>query len=354
MNKDEKLKIGIVGTSGMGMEHIEYILKCGCFEITSLCDLNNDNLNKAFNYINERQTVKPEKFTVYDEMLAKGGFEGICAAVPIPLNAEIACKGLDAGYHVLSEKPTAVNLEEAARLKKSVDSSDKVYQVGFELRFSPLATTLMEVIKRGDIGKVCGITYNYARRPDHSHRGGWAKHKEGGSVLFDCLSHSFDLINLFALSEMEKVSAFCSKESDLVFDVPDIGSIAIKYKNGVHATLFFCEFCDQPNYTTFQIFGDDGKILVDPANAGEFKMFWGKGKHSTTVSINPESAAGSGHIGIGEEHAEFRNAIAEGRNSFADFKVGLDSLFLSIGSTRSFEENRIVTARELEEEFQKY
>jgi myo-inositol 2-dehydrogenase/D-chiro-inositol 1-dehydrogenase len=348
---DKIVKVGIVGCGGMGRSHIHYILEAGGFEITTLCDLSEENLDLAEKMLIEKNLPKPKRFTDYNKMLEAKNCEALSMSMPIPLNAEFAWKGLEAGYHVLSEKPCAVTLKEAARLKKAVEKSGKVYQVGFEIRHSPLASTVKKYLDRGEIGNVCGVTFNYARKHDHSYRK-WAFTGDAGSVLFDCLSHSFDLINLFSGSQIEKIAAFTSKESQLVKDTPDIGSIALKYQNGVHATVFFCEFCGQKYNQFLQIFGDNGKMLINPADAGEFTMYWGEGKHEATVSINPESTC-PGHLGIGEEHVEFRNAIIEKRQAFSDFQVGLNSLFLSIGSTRSAKEERFVTIEELKEEFDK-
>lgn len=348
---ENAVKIGVVGL-GMGFDHIEFMEQAGGFDVTAISDFDAQKVKKAQKYLEQHGRPEPEVFESFDALIDAHVCDAVCLALPIPMNAEYAAKALNAGYHVLSEKPIALNLKEAAFLKKAVEGSGKVYQVGFELRHSPLVQTVMDYIGRGMIGKVSGITYNYVRKPDHSHRK-WAGDEDGGSVLFDCLSHSFDLMNLFAGSVFEKIAAFCSKNSQLVMDDPDIGSMAIEYQNGVHASMFFCEFCGQPYSSLMQIIGDDGKMFIDPANAGEFTLYWGKGKHETKVSINPESTC-PGHLGMGEEHIEFKNAIEENRQPYSDFKVGLESLFLSIAATRSFKEDRIVFKSELLDEYNSF
>lgn len=344
------VRIGVVGCGGMGMDHIHYLLKAGGYEVVALCDLDAANLRKAAALVTDAGAKEPQSFTDYDALLKSGLCEALCLAMPIPLNAEFAWRGLEAGHHVFGEKPLATCLKDAARLKKAIDASGKLYQVGFELRHSPLLQSLKQTIDRGDIGQVCGVTYSYARKANHAARK-WAFAGEGGSVLFDCLSHSFDLVNLLMGAKMSSVFAFAGKSSALVPDDPDLGAVAFEYDSGARGTLFFCEFCGQGFNTLFEVYGDDGKILVNPADAGSYTMYWGKSKHETSVTINPESTC-PGHLGIDEEHVEFRDAVLANRSPYSDFAVGLDSLFLSVGATRSARGGRPVPRAELEAEFQ--
>ena len=346
---DRVVHVGVVGL-GMGASHVNWLLKTPGMEVAALCDLDAERIAKAQQAIAGAGRAPAAEFGSYDDLLASEGCEALVLALPIPRNAEFARRGLEAGRHVLSEKPLATTLADAARLRRAVRPDGPVYQIGFEMRHSPLVQTVLEAIQQGKIGRPAAVNYTYVRRSKHSGRS-WANEGPECGILFDCGSHIFDLCGLFAGAPMEQAFAFCSKESDLIPDNPDVGAVAVRFANGVHGTVMFCEFCAQPDWTHMMIVGDDGKILINPSDAGEFTLYWGKGQHCTHTRINPAST-NPGHLGMGEQHVEFKNAITEARQPYADLQVGLESLYLSVGALRSWQEGLAVSREELAREVQ--
>jgi myo-inositol 2-dehydrogenase/D-chiro-inositol 1-dehydrogenase len=86
--------------------------------------------------------------TDYHEALAHPGVDAVVVATPPEVTPRIAIAALHAGKHVLSEKPMAVTLAEAANVRTAVRSSGRVYQIGFILRYYPLYRRLKALAPR--------------------------------------------------------------------------------------------------------------------------------------------------------------------------------------------------------------
>jgi predicted dehydrogenase len=87
----------------------------------------------------------PERHAGLDELLGLG-LDAIVVAVPDAFHADIACGGLEAGLHVLCEKPLALSLEECDRIAAARDAAGRVLQVGTMKRFDPAYLRMLELL----------------------------------------------------------------------------------------------------------------------------------------------------------------------------------------------------------------
>ena len=241
-----------------------------------------------------------EEFDDIDKMLGKISVDAVCLAMPIHLNAPCAIKTLKAGFHTFCEKPVANSIEDALELQKIVEETGLIYQVGFELRNSPLIQAVMNQINSGRIGQVTAISGYHYWKPNakdvNARMGNWHYDKFGGNVLFDCMSHTFDLVNYFTGSTVESVFADNGYVTDEFKDrkVPEVGGVVIRYKNGVRASISFTETCDMPHSTKFTIAGSAGKIEIEFAGVGCYRAYYGGGGY-LEEAIDPATTT-PGHL----------------------------------------------------------
>lgn len=196
--KSKEMCFAVAGLR-QGLGHIESLLKLGNCRVIAVCDLERERIKNAQKILSEAGHPPAKEFHNLDDMLANISADGVCLAMPIHLNAESAIKSLKAGFHTFCEKPAANNIQDALELKKVVKKTGLIYQVGFELRHSPLIQAVMNHINSGCIGQVTAISGYHFWRPylPHIEKRPWAYNKFAGSVLMDCMSHTFDLVNLF-------------------------------------------------------------------------------------------------------------------------------------------------------------
>ena len=107
----DKQNVGIVGLGWPGQRHAEGVQGCGLGHLYAACDLNEDRRQRfAAKY-------SPEKvFGNYDEMLSDSGLEAVVVSLPNSLHYPATLKALEAGKHVLCEKPPTLNAEQMRHL----------------------------------------------------------------------------------------------------------------------------------------------------------------------------------------------------------------------------------------------
>lgn len=164
MEKEARLlKIGVVGAGPISQAaHFEACLKARNAELYAICDLAEDLVTKMAAIHDPHVT-----YLDYDEMLADPQVEAVIVATADQFHTAMAAKALAAGKHVLVEKPLGVNVEECEALRKQVEASGLVLQVGTMKRFDPGIAFAHTFIKE-EIGQLlalkawyCDSTYRY-------------------------------------------------------------------------------------------------------------------------------------------------------------------------------------------------
>ena len=137
-------------------------------------------------------------FTDHDKMLAETHSDVAVVLVPPRFHAQIAIDCLEAGCHVLVEKPMAVHVAEADAMIEAAERADRLLAVSFQRRFRPEVRAARELIQQGQLGQVqrIAVTANWTRTSAYFEqrrwRGTWAG--EGGGVLMNQSPHDLDLI----------------------------------------------------------------------------------------------------------------------------------------------------------------
>lgn len=153
----KKLRVGIIGMGYIGESHIEAVRRIGLCELKAVADLNTQ-LAKA-----KAETYGIDKvYTDIGEMLRDGEIDSIHNCTPNFLHAEINRQIIEAGKHLLSEKPLCKTYEEAVSLVElSKKHPEVVVGVNFNYRMNPLVQEMKCRIERGDMGEVKIATGSY-------------------------------------------------------------------------------------------------------------------------------------------------------------------------------------------------
>lgn len=181
----------------------------------------------------------PRQYASLDALIAEGGIDALIVGTPNALHAEQAIAALNAGIHVLLEKPMAMNATEARAILAASESSAALLQVAHCLRFIPDLAALRALIAAGAIGDVVR-THGYGV---HANWGpsGWFTQRElaGGGALADMGVHAIDAVR-FVLGDPLPRSVFARMVSYYGdYDVDDTGLIVIEWANQVLSTVEF-------------------------------------------------------------------------------------------------------------------
>ena len=160
--------------------------------------------------------------TDYREMLRDPSVDVVSVCLPNYLHAPVTIDCLNAGKHVLCEKPAAMNYAEALSMKEAADRNGKILNIGVVNRFNRGVEAVREVILSGGLGEVYQIYCSFRAFRSIPALGGWftTKAQSGGGALIDWGVHFLDLINYCMDNPRPRtVSAVC--HSKLAADMRD-------------------------------------------------------------------------------------------------------------------------------------
>jgi predicted dehydrogenase len=200
----------------------------------------------------------PRVVADYRDMLAMDDIDAVSICVPNRFHAAIAIDALNAGKHVLCEKPLAVNAQEAQRIVDAAHANNRLLMVAFNNRFSANTLALKEVVDQGTLGPIYYGKAFWLRRHGIPGFGGWftTKSISGGGPLIDIGVHMLDLA-LYMMGYPEPVAVMGStydefgsrglgahkgwEATDLqitnTFDVEDLAVGMVKFANGATLTV---------------------------------------------------------------------------------------------------------------------
>lgn len=199
-----KVKYGIIGCGGIANgKHLPSMATLENVEITAYCDLIRERAEKANA---EYSNGKAQVFTDYRELL-KTGVDAVAVCTPNCSHCEITVAALDAGKHVICEKPMATSYTEALAMIEARDRNKKVLTIGYQNRYRPDSLYLKRECEQGTFGDIYFAHAHAIRRRAVPTWGVFLDgEKQGGGPLIDIGTHALDL-TLFMMDNYEP--AYC-------------------------------------------------------------------------------------------------------------------------------------------------
>jgi predicted dehydrogenase len=241
MKETRPINVGIVGLGWPGERHAEAVAGSGLGNVYAACDLNAVRLD-AF-----AETFRPEKrFASFDEMLLDPGLDAVVIGLPNSLHYPFSLKALQAGKHVLCEKPPTMNAPQMQVLHDEAQNRDLIYYFGRQMRFSPAMEAARRIVSERRLGEIYfAETFWVRSRGTPSGIDGWFtdRSKAGGGAMIDLGVHAIDAAwYLMGTPQPRTVSAqtyqkFPQLAGTSVFDVEDNAYGMIRFENG--STLMF-------------------------------------------------------------------------------------------------------------------
>lgn len=185
-----RLRVGIVGI-GVGLLHLEgYQALDNEVDVVAICDLDETRITK----IGAEYGV-PQRYTDYNKLFTSGEVDAVSICLPNSLHAPASIAALEAGLHVLCEKPIA---EKAASAQKIVEAAAKApgkFMVCYNRRYRPDVAWMKSAVDQGLLGHVYQIKAGWVRETGIPAKTGWfiTKAIAGGGPLIDLGVHVLDL-----------------------------------------------------------------------------------------------------------------------------------------------------------------
>src|SRR6185369_348489 len=217
----DKVRVGIVGTGYIGNVHGRIYSRDERTEVSALFDIIPERAERT------AKTIGGKVCSSRDELLEN--CDALLVTAPNKTHIEIASAGVAAGKHVFCEKPFAIGIEDAKKLRDIANGSKGVFQVGHNRRFAPVYAKLNELLKQ-DKAHSAHIKMNRGELKEPVWTGDV---NVTGGFLYETTIHLFDMIR-FQFGEIEELVAYGSQHE---YPELDEFSIIFKLKNGFHCTF---------------------------------------------------------------------------------------------------------------------
>lgn len=279
------VKLGMIGMGGIAGCHLNaYEKLAGKAQIVACCD----NILERANGTAERAAInngygagttklQVKAYTDYRELLADPTIEAVDICLPTYLHAEVSIAALQAGKHVMSEKPMALTVEDCDRMVAAAQETGRILMIGQCIRFWPEYLCLKEIVDSGKYGKVLGASFSRISGRPRTSVNNWMLNPalSGGGIL-DLHIHDTDFV-AFLFGVPKSVSTR-GREDEI-----GIGFVRTEYgyddADGVIAEggwdhhdgfPFFMTFLVQLEKATVLCHGAWGPLTVFPAEGESF------------------------------------------------------------------------------------
>ncbi|HKJ69605.1 MAG TPA: Gfo/Idh/MocA family oxidoreductase [bacterium] len=204
------LKVGIAGFGFMGRMHYRVWDQVEDVRVTTICDANpniKQEIDKPVGNIPgaaiEIDFDEVALFHDFEKMLAEAEMDALSLTLPTFMHSGTTRQALRAGYHVLCEKPMALNLEECDAMIQAARETGKILQIGQCIRFWPEFTNAKEIIESGEYGSILAASFRRLGAPPAWGEDNWFENVElSGGLALDLHIHDTDYIHhLFGMPE---------------------------------------------------------------------------------------------------------------------------------------------------------
>jgi len=254
----EGLKFGIIGCGRIAQRHAEHIQKTG--KLVAVCDVIKEKADEL---------AKQYAATAYqdiDSLLQNHKeIDVIAVCSPNGLHAEHSIKALKAGFHVLCEKPMALNVQDCGEMINTAEKANKRLFIVKQNRFNPPVVAVKKLLEEGRLGKIYSVQLNcFWNRNEAYYKNSWKGTKElDGGTLFTQFSHFIDLL-YWLIGDVKTVHAFGGNfhhKNSIEFE--DTGVVLLKFYNGVISTINYNVNCFEKNMEgSLTIFAEKGTIKI--------------------------------------------------------------------------------------------
>lgn len=240
----------------------------------------------------------PKSYATAEQLFADSSIDAVYIATPNKFHAPLSIQALEAGKHVILEKPFAMNYAEALQVAEAARRTGRTFTLGMNMRFSPTHQQIKAIVERGDLGEIYHAKAYWFRRSGIPKLGTWFGNKElsGGGCLYDIGVHLLDLC-LYVTDNFKPVSVSGatytkfghlgrgeggwgkSDRTETKFDVEDFATGLIRFENGMTVSLDVSWAChaEESNRHDVHLYGTEagalavsGKTFRRDENSGEY------------------------------------------------------------------------------------
>lgn len=218
MGAASSVRLAVVGAGGWGRNHVRTCAELGLLAL--VCDTDQSRREAAARDHDVDTTAS------FEDVLASE-VDGVVLATPAETHADLAVRALDAGKHVLVEKPMALSADEARRMQDAATAAGRVLMVDHVLEYHPAVRKLNDMVAEGELGRILYLS---------SHRLNFGRVRTEEDSLWSFAPHDLSMMTNLLGALPTEVS--CRGGAYLTDEVSDVTLMHLDWAGGIRGYVF--------------------------------------------------------------------------------------------------------------------
>lgn len=307
----EQMEVAVLGGGQMGLHVIEHLRDSPLVRGITVFDPKPERREE----LEKEHGIKTTG--TLEDVLNDPAVRLVFITAPNDAHKDLAVRALEAGKAVMCEKPMATNLADAEAMVEAAERTQGFLQIGFELRYSRLYTTVKDWIDQGKLGRVVNSQCTYCTSAWGRHNVWRASSGTSGGMFGEKLSHYVDLVRWWIGDEVEEVYSVNAPNVIPYYEVRDNYHFTYRFKSGAVSQLTFmmapaATFKGDPLQNAVSQQAGDGHML-------RYMVYGEKGAAETDVFPRMIKRWEFGEDGYGQTSAWVQSETWDPKNDFAYF-----------------------------------
>jgi len=277
-----RIRVGIIGCGQMGRWHLDAYQQSPGVEVVAFADTS-------------RAAAEPfaaltggRAYGSHRELLASERVDGVSVCVVPASHREVVLAALEAGAHVLAEKPLATSVRDARMMAAAAEAKGRHLLTGLKFRFFEEVAAARKLLQSGALGRIISARLMFAADLDMSAKWFSDPQLAGGGIVMDNGAHAFDLIE-HLLGPIVTVAATSRNSRSL--PVEDNASIGCQLAGGGTATIDLSWTIVAPPTSYLEVYGEQGTAALDYGGLNYRLATWAEWKRSANTNDGKKAFA---------------------------------------------------------------
>ncbi len=335
------MKYALIGCGRIAVNHVKAVANNG-LEFVAMCDIDDSKFEIMLEKAGCGEFPEAERYADYRLMLEEHPeIELVAIATESGEHARIALDCIDAGKHLIIEKPIAMSMADADEIVRRASEAGVKVSACHQNRFNVVVQELRRAVEAGRFGKLSHgsihVRWNRGRQyyDQAPWRGTWAQ--DGGTLMNQCI-HGIDLLRWMMGDEPLEVFGQIRRQFHDYLEAEDVGVAVVKFANGVVATIEGTSNVYPKNLEeTLYVFGENGTVKIGGTSTNNIDV-WDFADEAEADAANKgleeatSNVYGNGHTSL---YADVIDAIASNRAPYVDAVAGRNAVEMVLAIYKS-------------------